>query len=47
MWLLTSDPRYRYRAKAKLLAVCAFPDWAGDKFLVTAETAFGAAIGYD
>jgi len=27
--------------------VCAFPDWADDKFLTTAETAFGAAIGYD
>jgi Heparinase II/III-like protein/Domain of unknown function (DUF4962) len=47
MWLLTSDPRYRDRAKAELLAVCAFPNWAGDKFLVMAETAFGAAIGYD
>jgi hypothetical protein len=47
MWLLTGDPRYRDRAKAELLAVCDFPDWTGDKFLVTAETAFGAAIGYD
>jgi hypothetical protein len=47
MWLLTRDLRYRNRAKAELLAVCAFPDWAGDKFLVLAETAFGAAIGYD
>jgi hypothetical protein len=47
MWLLTGEPRYRDRAKAELLAVCAFRDWAGDKFLVTAETAFGAAIGYD
>jgi hypothetical protein len=47
MWLLTSDPRYCDRAKAELLAVCAFPDWTGDKFLVTAETALGAAIGYD
>jgi hypothetical protein len=47
MWLLTLDARYRDRAKAELLAVCAFPDWAGDKFLVLAETAFGAAIGYD
>jgi Heparinase II/III-like protein len=46
-WLLTLDSRYRDRAKAELLAVCDFPDWAGDKFLVTAETAFGAAIGYD
>jgi Heparinase II/III-like protein len=46
-WLLTLDSRYRDRAKAELLAVCAFSDWAGDKFLVTAETAFGAAIGYD
>jgi Heparinase II/III-like protein/Domain of unknown function (DUF4962) len=47
VWLLTGDPRYCDRAKAELLAICAFPDWAGDKFLVTAETAFGAAIGYD
>jgi len=47
MWLLTGEPRYCRRAKTELLAVCAFPDWKGDKFLVTAETAFGAAIGYD
>jgi hypothetical protein len=47
MWLLTSDRRYRDRAKAELLAVCAFPDWMGDNFLVTAEIAFGAGIGYD
>jgi len=47
MWLLTGDRQYCRRAKAELLAVCAFPDWRGDKFLVTAETAFGAAIGYD
>ena len=47
MWLLTKDPRYCDRAKSELLAVCAFPDWADDKFLTTAETAFGAAIGYD
>ena len=47
MWLITGDARYCRRAKAQLLAVCAFPDWRGDKFLVTAETAFGAAIGYD
>ena len=46
-WLLTDDARYRDRAKQELIAVCDFPDWAGDKFLVTAETAFGAAIGYD
>jgi Heparinase II/III-like protein len=46
-WLLTLDLRYRDRAKAELLAVCNFPDWTGDKFLVTAETAFGAAVGYD
>jgi predicted branched-subunit amino acid permease len=47
IWLLTDDPRYRDRAKAELLAVCSFPNWRGDIFLVTAETAFGAAIGYD
>jgi hypothetical protein len=47
MWLLTKDPRYCTRAKSELLAVCAFRDWADDKFLTTAETAFGAAIGYD
>src|SRR6516162_205822 len=46
-WFLTGHPRYRDRAKAELLAVCAFPGWADDKFLTTAETAFGAAIGYD
>jgi hypothetical protein len=46
-WLLTGTSRYRDRAKAELLAVCGFSDWDGDKFLVTAETAFGAAIGYD
>jgi hypothetical protein len=47
MWLLTGDARYCRRAKAELLAVCAFPGWKAEKFLVTAETAFGAAIGYD
>jgi hypothetical protein len=47
VWLLTNDPRYCDRAKVELLAVCAFPDWTDDKFLTTAETAFGAAIGYD
>jgi hypothetical protein len=46
-WFLTGDLQYRDRAKAELLAICGFPDWDGDKFLVTAETAFGAAIGYD
>ena len=46
-WFLTGHPRYRDRAKAELLAASAFPDWADDKFLTTAETAFGAAIGYD
>ncbi|MGH7059469.1 MAG: heparinase II/III domain-containing protein [Stellaceae bacterium] len=46
-WLITGTARYRDRAKAELLAVCEFSDWDGDKFLVTAETAFGAAIGYD
>ena len=35
-WFLSGDPRYRDRAKLELLAVCAFPDWAGDEFLVTA-----------
>jgi hypothetical protein len=47
MWLLTSDPRYRDRAKTELLTVCAFRHWTDDKFLTTAETAFGAAIGFD
>src|SRR5262249_5855637 len=46
-WLLTGVSRYRERAKTELLAVCGFSDWHGEKFLVTAETAFGAAIGYD
>jgi len=47
MWLLTGEARYRDRARAELLAVCCFPDWAGEEFLVTAEFAFGAAIGLD
>ena len=47
VWLLTGETRYRERAKKELFSVCDFPDWRGDKFLVTAETAFGAAIGYD
>ncbi|HXZ88166.1 MAG TPA: heparinase II/III family protein [Candidatus Binataceae bacterium] len=46
-WFLTDDTRYRDRAKTELLAACAFPDWAGNEFLVTAEFAFGAAIGLD
>lgn len=46
-WLVTGAARYRDRAKTELLAVCDFSDWDGDKFLVTAETAFGTAIGYD
>jgi len=47
MWLLTEDRRYCDRAKTELLAVCAFPNWIDEKFLTTAETAFGAAIGFD
>lgn len=49
LWLISDDARYRDRAKAELLQVCgpAFADWAGDEFLVTAEFAFGAAIGLD
>ncbi|HEU0155595.1 MAG TPA: heparinase II/III family protein, partial [Stellaceae bacterium] len=46
-WLVTGKVGYRERAKRELLAVCDFPNWDGDKFLVTAETAFGAATGYD
>jgi heparinase II/III-like protein len=47
LWLITQDPRYRDRAKAELLQICGFTDWAGSEFLVTAEFAFGAAIGFD
>jgi hypothetical protein len=47
VWFATGDTRYRDRAVKELLAVCAFPNWQGDEFLVTAETMFGAAIGYD
>jgi Heparinase II/III-like protein len=47
VWFATGDERYRDRATTELLAVCAFPDWRGDEFLVTAETMFGAAIAYD
>src|SRR5437762_10395490 len=46
VWLLGADPRYRDRARTELLAMCGFPEWGTDEFLVTAETAFGAAIGY-
>jgi hypothetical protein len=47
VWFATGDERYCGRAIKELLAVCAFPDWRSDEFLVTAETVFGAAIGYD
>ncbi len=47
VWFATEDDRYRDCAKQELLAMCDFPDWKGDEFLVTAETTFGAAIGYD
>ncbi len=48
MWFLVGDARYRDRAKAELLAVCDFPNWGADEqFLITAETVFGAALGYD
>jgi hypothetical protein len=47
VWFLTGEPEYRDRATAELLAICGFPDWLGDEFLVTAETTFGAALGYD
>ncbi|HYM72476.1 MAG TPA: heparinase II/III family protein, partial [Stellaceae bacterium] len=48
VWLVTEDTRYRDRAKTELLAVSAFPNWGADEqFLITAEMAFGAAIGFD
>jgi hypothetical protein len=47
VWFATEDARYRERATQELLAVCAFPDWRGDQFLVPAEMMFGAATGYD
>ena len=47
VWFATGDPRYRDRARQELLAMCGLPDWGGNEFLVTAETVFGAAIGYD
>jgi Heparinase II/III-like protein len=47
VWFVTGEQRYRDRAIKELLAMCAFADWQGDEFLVTAETMFGAAIGYD
>ncbi|MBV9586038.1 MAG: heparinase II/III family protein, partial [Alphaproteobacteria bacterium] len=46
-WFLSGDNRYRDRAAAELLAICNFPDWLGDEFLVTAEMAFGAGVGFD
>ena len=47
MWFAKDESRFRDRAREELLAVCRFPDWIGDEFLVTAETMCGAALGYD
>jgi hypothetical protein len=47
VWFATENDKYRERLKTEVLAVCNFPDWLGDQFLVTAETSFGAAVGYD
>jgi len=46
-WFLSDDDRYRDRAIAELLSGSNFLDWIGDEFLVTAEMAFGAGIGFD
>lgn len=46
-WFFSGDERYRNRAVTELLAVCGFPDWHAKEFLVTAELAFGAGIGFD
>ena len=47
VWDATENTKYRDRLKIEVLAVCDFPDWLGDQFLVTAEMSFGAAVGYD
>ncbi len=44
---LEPDPKWVARARAELLAVCAFSDWNPAHFLDVGEMATAVAIGYD
>jgi hypothetical protein len=46
-WRWTRDEKYVAKARATLLAVCAFKDWNPSHFLDTAEMSHGVGIGYD
>jgi hypothetical protein len=46
-YLLTGDERFSDRAKAEVLAACAFADWNPPHFLDVGEMTLGVAIGYD
>lgn len=46
-YLLTGDERFSDRAKAEVLAACAFADWNPSHFLDVGEMTLGVAIGYD
>ena len=46
-WRWTLDEKYVAKARATMLAVCAFKDWNPSHFLDTAEMSHGVGIGYD
>jgi hypothetical protein len=46
-WRWTGDEKYIAKARATMLAVCAFKDWNPSHFLDTAEMSHGVGIGYD
>ena len=44
---LTGERRFAERARAEMLAVCAYDDWNPAHFLDVAEMTFALALGYD
>lgn len=46
-WRWTGDKKYLAKARASMLAVCAFKDWNPSHFLDTAEMSNAVGIGYD
>jgi len=46
-WRWTGDGKYVAKARASMLAVCAFKDWNPSHFLDTAEMSHAVGIGYD
>ncbi len=46
-WRWTGDKKYLAKARASMLAVCAFKDWNPSHFLDTAEMSLAVGIGYD